>query len=192
MELLEWVNHYYNWRNPTKGERVKPIRFLGLRSKSNYIYKYEHNDALYCAELYECITENGIRKICAFYVPYTENVKTDKGYYKRQNNEQKYDDINCLTDSLNTYYTGKLEKNNLLIKKQNELNQLIENVLTEFKSVNNFENADYKMGLQIYLERLQTPCLITKKQWKAYQQKNPYLTEKIINNSLILNHTRMI
>lgn len=176
MELKKWTTTYSKWFTE-KGKQINvfPIRYLGVQSKRNHIYKKTNSEGItYCAEIYECLLENGSIKKVAFKVLYDE--------YKYNNSKNNYfkttlevNESNYLTDVIDFNTMKKLNVPNKLLQLETQkLRNNIKKLNDIFKST---EDDVIKIGVQIYLERLQTPCLQTMKKWKYL---NPYLKRKII------------
>lgn len=176
-ELNKWTTTYYKWlKQKGKPINVKPLRFVGVFSKRGHVYHRTDLDGnIYCAEIYECLLEDGSIKKMAFKTPYNKNYK-NKNYFK---NKIYIDDLNYLNDYINMETQKQIQKPNfLLILENNKLRSKIKRLENEFK---NSYNTDLKIGIQIFLERFQSPCILTMKNLKKYKKENPENYEYILN-----------
>lgn len=183
-----WRNSYYFWATergtPTM---VKPIRYINLRGWNNYIQKIQYDGKLWCGEIWLCEDIFGDEIECTFRVPYSENMEENKHRYKFKKTYnyigEPLVEVNAHFDGFDAYINNDIKlRNNTLLKNVNQKQK--EKILTLkkwFKSLNNIENKLLKLGIQLYLRRLETPTLQTSREWKQYGIDHPYMKSQIID-----------
>lgn len=172
-----WEQHWNYWASqrgvPTE---MRKIKYLGLRGWYGHIQKKTIDGIDYAGEIYDCITRDGERVRGTFRVLYAEVINTDKTNI--DNNEEAIRDItNYHTDGIAAYLSGNFRDydNRQLKKKQLELKSKIERLKEKFAELNNIDNSELKLGIQLYLRRLETPDHYTSKDWKNYANKKQIL-----------------
>jgi len=174
----EWAYTYWSSHRDNAGELVKKIKFLGLRGYNNYIMYKMHDGVKYAGEVWECETKSGVRKHYVFRIPAEE---ASNKPYQQSVNEPK-DPPNYHTDGILAYTTGipgLIDKRQLNLE-TNKLRLRIANLKEVFK---NTEDKKLKLGIQIFLRRLETPDHYTSKYWKQYCKNNFAMQLKIVNIS---------
>ena len=185
---MEWINVYHFWATergcPIK---VKPIKYIGLKGWDNYIYRKLINGIYYAGEIWLCEDIFGDQKEYIIRVEYSEDMEeyktsqqfksTNKGY------ELQFNDINAHTDGYDVFITKNIKlKNNFLLKNQiAKLETKIAKLTKLFKELNNIENQQLKLGVQLYLRRLETPTMQTSREWREYGENHPYLKSQILD-----------
>ncbi len=162
MDLL-----YSRWASQ-KGQPkyVKKMKYLGLRGWKGHIEKKVVNGEEYAGEIYECLTEDGMRIRGVFRVPYEQVVgSTDPVDYVEKPIE---DPPNYHTDGIKAYTTSNYRDaiNWHLKSEERKLQTKINKLKEKFDLLNNFEHAELRLAVQLYLRRLETPDWLTYKAWK--------------------------
>lgn len=183
-----WRNAYYFWASergtPTY---VKPIRYINLRGWNNYIQKITHDNRIWCGETWLCEDIFGDELECTFRIPYSEEMEENKEQYRFKKTYnyigEPLVEINAHFDGFDAYINNNIKlRNNMLLKKVNEKQKdKITNLKKWFKELNNIENRLLKLGIQLYLRRLETPTLQTRREWAEYGTNHPYLKSQIID-----------
>jgi len=185
MQKDEWIDHYYFWISckgtPTK---VKLIKYIGLYGWSGFIYKKDYDGTTYCGEVWLCEDIFGERRECIFRCPYESDMEIIKKsqYFKKQYEGQPFVEINAHTDGYDAFINRDYSKRsrtlltNVIDRHCNKLNYLTE----WFKSLNNYENTLLKLGIQLYLRRLESPTLQTSNEWQNFTKKHPTIQKQIV------------
>ena len=187
MNKNEWVWHYHYWsshRNDQK-EKVKLRKYLGLRGYNGYIMIKEHEGVRYAGEVWEAETKNGSIIRAVFRIP-AEEAANGKQYQNPDLNvaaTSEYRDLpNYHTDGIAAFESGDpgdIDRRKLNLE-QEKLNTRISNLKEIFKIV---IDADLKLGIQIYLRRLETPDYYTRKQYIEWKKKYPQLQKIVVDIS---------
>lgn len=164
---------YSNWAtqrgNP---EKVRKLKFIGMRGWKGHVQKKTVNGIDYAGEVYDVITEEGLRKRGVFRIPYEEvNVSNTRVDYTEVYIDETTDYHTC---GIKAYMSGNFKDfvNHSLILKQKELNAKIEKLKRVF---NDLHDQDLKLAVQLYLRRLETPDHYTSKAWKQCTIKDRVL-----------------
>ncbi len=183
-----WENAYYFWISQ-RGDpkKVKTCKYIGLYGWNNYIYRKEHGEMTYCGEIWECEDIFGDIHTCIFRIPYTDDVEELK---KKQKFKLTYNyigenlvEINAHFDGFDAYITKDVKKRNKSLLNQKNIIQTekIKYLTHWFRSLNNMENKLLKLGIQLYLRRLETPTMSTSREWNQFIKKHPACHKQIIN-----------
>ena len=183
---MSWHNSYHFWISergvPIK---VKKIKYIGIHGWDNYIFRKEHDGKMYYGEIWLCedIFGNQMKRI--FREIYTDEVEEQKYSHNFKLSHKPgipIVEINAHTDGYDAYITKDFKKRNRkLLEIQNiRLKNKIELLTNWFKILNNFENKLLKLGIQLYLRRLQTPTMQTSREWREYGSDHPYMKSLII------------
>lgn len=145
---------------------VTKLKYLGLRGWKGHIEKKIINDVEYAGEVYDCITEDGFRIKGIFRVSY-EQVKNSKDPVDYMEKLAE-DPPNYHTDGIKAYLSGNYrDANNWHLKiEERKLLFKIDKLKHYFETLNNFEHAELRLAIQLYLRRLETPDWLTYKAWK--------------------------
>lgn len=182
-----WRNAYYFWISE-KGSpmKVKPVRYIGLKGWNNYIYKKEYEGVIYSGEQWTCEDIFGDEHECIFRIVYSEDMEDEK-YKQKFRFTYNYigdqlTEINAHTDGYDSYITGDVKlRKSFLIDAVNERHRSKIKLLKKyFKTLNNHEHRTLKLGIQLYLRRLETPTMATSREWKEYGENHPYMRSQII------------
>lgn len=189
--MKEERRKYYSYWASLRGNPilVKPVKYLGLRGYNGYIQTKECDGILYAGEVWESETEDGRRIRSVFRIPYDE-IRERKHYQERglkPNDPEMEDGANAHFDGLEAYLTGRIENANrlLLTNRIIILNNRIAHLKDMFSLI---DDPLLKLGIQLYLRRLENPNHYTSKDWKAYCKKNPETQSLIVD---ISNETSM-
>lgn len=163
-----WITYYKKWitqkSNPIA---VKKLKYLGLLGHKGHIQKHIFDGIYYAGEVWSCITPENERLKCVFRIPYDDIVTPDIN--------QEYDVTieelpNFHTDGIKCYMEGNFKNydRSKLKKLEEELYDKIQKLKSLFHSTT---DSNLKLGIQLYLRRLETPDHITSKEWKLFTNK---------------------
>ena len=173
------VKSYRYWASQ-KGNaiNVKQKKFLGLRGYNGYVLTKEHDGILYAGEIWECVTEEGDYIQCVFRIPY-EDIGSKEPYGDRTDEIQDFP--NYHTDGIKAFETNRLEDRDRtqLLKEIDKLRNKI-NTLKDLFYILHPDNP-IKIGVQLYLRRLENPTNQTSREWKAWCNNNRILQSQIMN-----------
>lgn len=180
-----WRNAYYFWVSERGAPiKVKPIRYIGLKGWNNYIYKKEYDGITYCGEEWLCEDIFGYEQNYFFRILYSDEIEESKYKQKfRFTYVQDYVEINAHTDGFDAYINkdAKLRYRDLLHAVNKRHFDKIAFLKKWFKTLNKLENPLLKLGIQLYLRRLETPTMATSREWKQYGLDHPYMNAIIID-----------
>jgi len=183
MNKWEWAHTYWSSHRDGAGELVKKIKYLGLRGYNNYIMYKIHDGIKYAGEVWECETKQGAKKQFVFRIPAEE--AGERPNYQNPNLKKplEFRELpNYHTDGILAYTTGipgLIDRRQLKLE-TNKLRLRISNLKEVFK---NTDNRELKLGIQLFLRRLETPDHYTSKYWKQFSKKNPILQSRIVDIS---------
>lgn len=183
-----WKNAYYFWISERGSPmRVKPVRYIGLKGWNNYIYKKEYEGITYCGEQWICEDIFGDEHECTFRTIYSEYMEDEKHkqkfHFTYNYIGEQLTEINAHTDGLEAYIESNVKlRKTFLIDAVNERHKSkIKTLKKLFKSLNNHEHRLLKLGIQLYLRRLETPTMSTSREWKQYGLDHPYMRSQIMD-----------
>lgn len=184
----EWTTAYHFWVSERGAPiKVKPLKYIGFRGWDNYIYKKEYNGIIYCGETWLCEDEYGNQSEYNFRKIYSDDMESEKA-----NQQFKFtyrwtgvqlEEINAHSDGFEAFIHNNFKlRPTLLLDNQNQkLAERIDKLKKLFKNLNNIENPLMKLGVQLYLRRLETPTMQTSREWKQYGIDHPYLKSQILD-----------
>lgn len=180
-------DYYYYWASE-KGACTRVILryYLGLRGYNNYIQTKKHNDIVYAGEVWDCITvEDGDPIRGVFRIPYDDLGIRREDKKVDDRTEEILEITNYHTDGIIAYESGDMSmKDDRQLKKQEEkLAEKIINLKNIFNTLSNSGNSHeklLKLGIQLYLRRLENPNHQTSKEWRLFCQKESEIQIKII------------
>lgn len=183
--MNEWKEYYFYWATLRgNAQLVKPRKYLGMKGWRSYLDVRLHEGKKYVGEVWECITQDGNIINAVFRVPYTEVSKSkynETSYSENQNELQDY--ANYHFDGIEAYTTGIIAKRDRrqLINRIIQLKEKISHLRDLFMNINDSQ-SDLKLGIQLYLRRLQNPTHITSREWKEFTKKYPHIQAQIIDS----------
>lgn len=163
-----WEKAYRYWASQ-RGlyTPVKKRKYLGLRGWKGHIQKKIFDDIEYAGEIYECSTPEGLIIKAVFRIPYG-NVSTT---YKDNIIKEEIiieDRPNYHTDGIKCFTTGNYRDydNTQLRRREKLLEDKIIKLKEIFSTLNNINDSELKLGIQLYLRRLETPDHYSVKDWR--------------------------
>lgn len=175
------TEHYSQWATQRGSPSIViPLRFVGMRGWDKFVQKKTVDGKEYAAEIWECETEEGLIENLPFRIEY-DHIKERKVFNGGEPVLRDY--ANAHYDGLIAYLSGDVSKKRktLLNNRITLLNNKITELNVYFKELNNIEHRILKMGVQLYLRRLETPTNQTSREWKQFSQEHPYYKEQIMD-----------
>lgn len=175
----EWAYTYWSSHRDNAGELVRKVKYLGLRGYNNYVMYKIHDGVKYAGEVWECETKQGAKKQFVFRI-LAEEVGNKQPAIKASIEFKELP--NYHTDGILAYSTGipsLIDRRQLNLETE-KLRIRISNLKQVFVNTN---DKTLKLGIQIFLRRLETPDHYTSKYWKQYCKTNPLLQSQILDIS---------
>lgn len=171
-----WINFHPKWGTRIgKPIRVLPKRFLGMNGWYEWVDKRIIDGVTYLGEVWLCEKENGEQIKATFRVPYNEE-KDDYKYIVRNKPKPKLvdDNPNFHTDGIAAYETKDFKNvDRTQLKAHNSRFRDRMLILRDwFNQLNNINDPELRLGIQLYLRRLETPNLQTSREWKEFKLNN--------------------